>query len=191
MREFPETYLGDFKWYLCLALRPTRSDAWLLVHFWKKRQRQPCPQANSRYPSERRRRGTQRDSEKWHKSTSSARKSPGQCSTKTCFWLQGSENVSDVLVTYIPNEHLRIIVDGIETKCGCHFVGWSLTLGLAPPVWICRLLSGVLDEFSQQALRVTSRQPWRLGWGCDEGALSLLSEIQRKSECFVLVVSAK
>ena len=45
------------------------------------------------------------------------------------------------------------------------FFGWSWTLGLAPPFWICRLLPGVLGEFYQQALRLTSRQnlPWMTG----------------------------
>ena len=61
---------------------------------------QPRPQANSRYPNEQRKPGTERDSEKaWHKmakSPSSARKSPRYCSTKTFFFLRGPENISDV-----------------------------------------------------------------------------------------------
>ena len=46
----------------------------------------------------------------------------------------------------------------VETKCGFRFLGWRWTLDLTSPFWICHLLPGILSEFSQQALQVTSRQ---------------------------------
>ena len=83
-----------------------------LLHYFNS----ASPQANSRYLSKRRRLGTEHDSQKaWHKMAKKAQfceKRRRHCSTKICFLLRESGNISAVLVTYIPSEHLRITVDG-------------------------------------------------------------------------------
>ena len=65
----------------------------------------------------------------------------------------------------------------VETKCGCRFLGWSWTHGLAPPFWICRLLPGVLGKFSQQALRLTSRQNSPETTGDEAGSIARIFKL--------------
>ena len=110
-------------------------------------------QANSRYPSDRRRLGTEHDSEKashkMAKKSQLSKKKSRFCSTKTFFSFLVCED-QGIFRMYKLNTSLPNIwgtLSMVETKYGCLFFWLKQDTLPRSAIWICCLLPGVLGEF--------------------------------------------